>query len=59
MALIQLAGISVLFLFKLVFDCIKRRNRPTVTSNPLATIRYIIPHGAVGTVAVIEGVGVK
>ncbi|PPR95538.1 hypothetical protein GOBAR_AA25126 [Gossypium barbadense] len=38
MALIQLAGISVLFLFKLVFDCIKRRNRPTVTSNPLATI---------------------
>ncbi|KAG8501730.1 hypothetical protein CXB51_003888 [Gossypium anomalum] len=74
MALIQLAGISVLLLFKLVFDCIKRRNRPTVTSNRLATISgeaevdpeclkllgeatnsMVTPHGAVGTIAVVEG----
>ncbi|KAK5834993.1 hypothetical protein PVK06_010675 [Gossypium arboreum] len=37
MALIQLAGFSLLFLFKLVLDYIKRRNRATVAPNHLAT----------------------
>ncbi|PPR95539.1 hypothetical protein GOBAR_AA25127 [Gossypium barbadense] len=38
MALIQLASFSLLFLFKLVLDYIKRRNRATVAPNHLATI---------------------
>ncbi|TYH75695.1 hypothetical protein ES332_D04G037900v1 [Gossypium tomentosum] len=38
MALIQLTGISAIFLFKLVFVCIKRRRRATTASNRLASI---------------------
>ncbi|PPR95545.1 hypothetical protein GOBAR_AA25133 [Gossypium barbadense] len=38
MALIQLTSISAIFLFKLLFVCIKRRRRATTASNRLASI---------------------
>ncbi|KAK5834997.1 hypothetical protein PVK06_010679 [Gossypium arboreum] len=38
MALIQLTSISVVFLFKLVFVCIKRRRHATTASTHLASI---------------------